>query len=211
MKDIWERSNMRRSHKISVLVFTCFLILCSVSCSSNLFFDKTMDTCLEITGAELYTVGESEGEKPENCCIYVPDEKEYSQKSKTHLKRHMSVNDFIRLEEFDFKWNVKKEFKPQPDFMFADSLMLQTTDRIQELNIEEGYILEYGTVLFDDNYEGYLYARYLVGKNVLSFVIFFSDGDDERNEYDIYQRICDESGLFTSEKIDEYVDYLCRR
>ena len=194
------------------LIFAMIVLFCILfcSCSRTLSFDEMLDKCVNATGYEVYT-WEKGDSKHDGCVYYVPDEKEYSQNSKTHVKRHMSVNDFIRLEEFDFKWNAKKEFKPQPDFMFADSLMLQTTDRIQELNIEEGYILEYGTVLFDDNYEGYLYARYLVGKNVLSFVIFFSDGDDERNEYDIYQRICDESGLFTSEKIDEYVDYLCRR
>lgn len=35
--------------------------------------------------------------------------------SETHVKRHMSVDDFVRLEEHDFKWNSKKEFKPRTD------------------------------------------------------------------------------------------------
>ena len=190
---------------LAIVVLFCILFS---SCSKTLTFDELKDECVSVTGYEVYTWENGDSEH-DGCVYYVPDEKAFSQDSKTHVKRHMSVNKYIRLEEYDFKWNAKKSFKPQTDFVFADSLMFQTTDRIQELNVEEGYILEYGTVLFDDNCEGYLYARYLIGKNILSFLIFFSDGTDERREYDIYHRICEDCGLFTSEKIDECVNHLC--
>ena len=190
------------------LSLLCLILIFSISsCSNSLSFDSVLAKCVSATGYEVYIWEKGDSEK-DGCVYYFPNEKDYAQDSKTHVKRHMSVDDYIRLEEYDFKWNAKKGFKPRTDFVFADSLMFQTTDRIQELNIEDGYILEYGTVLFDDNYEGYLYARYLVGKNILSFVIFFSDGTDELKEYEIYRKICNDCGLFTSEKIDECVNHL---
>ena len=192
---------MKEMIKKTLILIILISTFCLVSCSSS-WFEKTMNTCLDVTGDDLFIVGESTGDFDKAQAIYYPDASKIYDKGQ---EKRVFRTGYLRMVEFDsiisayrYMWSENENAKgvanhistPVPKILIDEkSKFAGYSIRLEERGVTK---------------EKWLLATYINEQVVIEVKIDLSE-ECNMELYEEYKIICAKLNLHISEEADELI------